>query len=148
MREIAEREGGEFLLKQDSDGHSFVHWAALGGHNALLEYLLEKGVPINESSENEYGPRPIHWACVHGHVVTVDFLLERGVPIDCTDLNHCSPLLVAAQYGQSLVVSYLLQKGANRLHVDINGDNALHWSSMKGESESHSQTSFCAASTL
>lgn len=72
---------------------------------------------------------------MHGHVVTVDFLLGRGVPIDCTDLNHCSPLLVAAQYGQSLVVSYLLQKGANRLHVDINGDNALHWSAMKGQPE-------------
>ena len=132
MKEIGEKEGNEFVQKRDPEGHTLIHWAALGGHNEIINYLLEKGVPLNEHSDNDYGPRPIHWACVHGHAITVDLFLEQGVPIDVTDLNGCSPLIIAAQYGQSLCVSYLVQKGANKFHVDINGDSALHWAAFKG----------------
>ena len=137
VKEISEQEGNEFVQKRDPEGHTLIHWAALGGHNEIINYLLEKGVPLNEHSDNDYGPRPIHWACVHGHAVTVDLFLEQGVPIDVTDLNGCSPLVIAAQYGQSLCVSYLLQKGANKFHVDINGDSALHWAAFKGACIAH-----------
>lgn len=133
VREIVEKEGDDYVQKQGKEGHTFAHWAALGGHNVLLEYLLDKGAPLNDHSDNDYGPRPIHWACVHGHVIVVEMLLEKGVPIDVMDLNGCSPLIVAAQYGQSLMVSYLLQKGANKFHTDINGDTALHWAAFKGK---------------
>lgn len=134
-KEVIEKEGDEFAQRFDTEGHTFLHWAALAGHNHIVEYLLEKGVPINSHSQNDYGPRPIHWACAQGHVRTVDLFLEKGVPIDCTDLNGCSPLIIAAQYGQSLAISYLLQKGANKFQVDINGDNALHWAAYKGMKE-------------
>ena len=135
VREVLDTEEGVALLqRKDKEGHTPLHWACLGGYNNICELLIEKGCPINEHSDNDYGPKPIHWACVRGHVVTVDFLIERGVHIDSTDLNGCSPLIVASQYGQSLVVSYLLQKGANRFHTDVDQDTALHWASYKGES--------------
>lgn len=132
VREIVEKEGNELLQKRDEEGHTFVHWAALGGSNDVLEFLLDRGCPINQHSENDYGPKPIHWACVHGHVVTLDIFLERGVPLDSLDLNGCTPLIISAQYGQSLCISYLLQKGANKFHLDNNGDSALHWAAFKG----------------
>lgn len=132
VKEVVEKEGDAFVTKQDEDGHTFVHWAALGGYNEVVNYLLDKGAPLNEHSDNDYGPRPIHWACVHGQITTIDLFVEKGVPVDTTDLNGCSPLLVAAQYGQSLAISYLLQKGANKFHVDVNGDSALHWACFKG----------------
>ena len=127
-----EKEDADFVQRIDKEGHTLLHWAALAGNNDMIEYLLEKGVPLNEHSHNDYGPRPIHWACVHGNVKTIDLFLEKGVPIDTTDLNGCTPLIVSAQYGQSLSISYLLQKGANKFHVDINGDTALHWAAFKG----------------
>lgn len=132
MKAIVEREEDGFVAKHNEDGHTFVHWAALGGYNEVITYLLDKGAPLNEHSDNDYGPRPIHWACVQGNITTINLFVERSVPIDTTDLNGCSALLVAAQYGQSLAVSYLLQKGANKFHVDGNGDSALHWASFKG----------------
>lgn len=132
VQEIVEKEGDEIVCRRDAKGHFPIHWAALGGFNNLIEFFLEKGTSLNEHSLNDYGPRPIHWACVNGHVVTVDLFLEKGIHIDTTDLNGCSPLLIASQYGQSLVVSYLLQKGANKFHSDINGDTALHWAAFKG----------------
>ncbi len=133
VREIVDREGNEFLLQRDQEGHTFVHWAALGGANNVLEFLLDRGCPINEQSRNDYGPKPIHWACVHGHAATLDLFLERGVPIDSLDANGCTPLIISAQYGQSLCISYLLQKGANKFLVDINGNSPLHWAAFKGE---------------
>lgn len=132
VKELVEKEDEAFVQKRDEDGHTFVHWASLGGYNEIINYLLEKGAPLNEHSDNDYGPQPIHWACVHGNITTVDLFIENGVPIDTTDLNGCSALLVAAQYGQSLAITYLLQKGANKFHVDVNGDSALHWASFKG----------------
>ena len=133
VTEIIEREGVDFVQRLDKEGHTFLHWASLSGNNELIEYLLDKGIPLNEHSHNDYGPRPIHWACVRGNVKTIDLFLEKGVPIDTTDLNGCTPLIVSAQYGQSIGISYLLQKGANKFHVDVNGDTALHWAAFKGK---------------
>lgn len=133
VSEIVEKEGVDFVQRIDKEGHTFLHWAALSGNNDLIEYLLDKGVPLNEHSHNDYGPRPIHWACVRGNVKSIDLFLEKGVPIDTTDLNGCTPLIVSAQYGQSIGISYLLQKGANKFHVDVNGDTALHWAAFKGK---------------
>lgn len=127
------KEGSDFACRRDLEGHTFVHWAALGGYHELIEFLVEKGVPLNGHSKNDFGPLPIHWACAQGHIMTVEYFLEKGIHIDATDLNGCSPLIVCAQYGESLCLSYLLQKGANKFHVDINGDSALHWASFKGK---------------
>ena len=132
VKEMLEKEGDAFCSRIDLEGHTLVHWAALGGFNELIDLLVEKGAPLNKPSNNDYGPLPIHWACVHGHIMTVEYFLEKGVHIDATDLNGCSPLIVSAQYGASLCVTYLLQKGAQKFHVDTNGDSSLHWASFKG----------------
>lgn len=129
---MLDREDLDFVKRVDVEGHTFVHWAALSGSHELVDYLVEKGAPLNSHSKNDYGPLPIHWACAKGHVMAVEYFLDKGVHIDATDLNGCSPLIIAAQYGESLCISYLLQKGANKFHVDINGDSALHWASFKG----------------
>ena len=97
-----------------------------------MECLLANGAPDNEHSDNSYGPKPIHWACVRGHITIINMLLERDIPIEECDHNGCTPLIIAAQYGQSLVISFLLQKGANKYHMDINRDTALHWAAYKG----------------
>ena len=132
VSELLNQHGSSFAAKLDIEGHTLVHWAALGGFHDLVDFLVEQGAPLNQQSNNDYGPLPIHWACVHGHILTVEYFLNKGIDIDATDRNGCTPLTVSAQYGESLCVSYLLQKGANKFHVDINGDSALHWASFKG----------------
>lgn len=133
MQDIVDKHGAEILTQRDSEGHTIAHWAALGGYLHVMEYILENGCPDNEHSDNSYGPKPIHWACVRGHITIINLLLERDVPLEECDYNGCTPLIIAAQYGQSLVVSFLLQKGADKYHMDINKDTALHWAAYKGE---------------
>lgn len=132
IKKILEEDDVAILQQVDSEGHTLVHWAALAGHVDLVKFLVDSGAPINEHSRNDYGPCPIHWGCVNGHIGVIGFFLDRGIPVDTADLNGCSPLIIAAQYGQSLAISYLLQKGANRFHTDVNGDGALHWAAFKG----------------
>ena len=60
-------------------------------------------------------------------------LLTKGhADIEAKDSSGCTPLLIAAQYGQVEVVAFLLQKGAQLLALDKSGDTALHWASYKG----------------
>ena len=75
---------------------------------------------------------PIHWAVIRGHVGVVDVLLTEGVDVDVRDARGQSPLLVACANGQTTLVGYLLEKGANRHLVDNDGDTCIHWAAYKG----------------
>jgi ankyrin repeat protein len=95
--------------------------------------MIEVKGLIDDPSDNELGQRPIHWACVNGHVAAVDILCQAGVDLDVTDNKGCTPLIVACQYGKTMLAGYLMGKGARLQIVDRDGDNALHWASFKGE---------------
>ena len=76
---------------------------------------------------------PLHWACTEASIPHVALLLTKGhADIEAKDSSGCTPLLIAAQYGQVEVVAFLLQKGAQLLALDKSGDTALHWASYKG----------------
>lgn len=57
---------------------------------------------------------------------------QKGVPVDIRDHKGCTPLIVAAQYGQTSLAAYLIGKGAALYLTDVEGDTALHWASFKG----------------
>ncbi|XP_078718997.1 palmitoyltransferase Hip14-like [Lampetra fluviatilis] len=145
-QEIVESEGIASLSRRDAAGHTAAHWAALGGHVAVLRYFAECGgggggggtgatLAVNAPSDAEPGSRPIHWAATNGHVAAMEALLVAGVPIDEPDQRGCTPLVVAAQFGQTALAGYLLGRGAALQACDTEGDNALHWAAFKGHCE-------------
>jgi palmitoyltransferase ZDHHC13/17 len=76
---------------------------------------------------------PLHWACTESSIPHVALLLGKGAAdIEARDSSGCTPLLIAAQYGQVEVVAFLLQKGAQLQALDKSGDTALHWAAYKG----------------
>ncbi|XP_059170532.1 uncharacterized protein LOC131952064 isoform X1 [Physella acuta] len=135
VQSLAEQYGLPVLALRDDKGHTPVHWACLGGHTAILRYMIENKVPIDEPSSNDLGAKPIHWACVNGHIAIVDILTQAGVDLDSVDHKNCTPLIVAAQYGQTMLAGYLMGKGARLQLTDKDGDNALHWAAFKGHNE-------------
>ena len=52
--------------------------------------------------------------------------------IDETDQKGVTPLIVACQYGMTMLAAYLIGKGAGLQLVDSDGDSALHWAAFKG----------------
>lgn len=131
-KQIVKDEGPQVLYSSDAKGHSPLHWASLAGYNDIVKFFIESNAPVNKESKNDLAPKPIHWACVNGHIVTVDILLQNGAPIDVTDNRNCTPLIIASQYGKTMLVGYLIGKGARKDLTDVDGDSALHWACFKG----------------
>lgn len=112
-------------------GHTLAHWAAKRGDMEVLELLISKGAPYLEPSEDEVAMCPIHWACTEGRLEVVRFLVDKGVSINCVDGSGCTPLLIAAQYGQSDVAAFLIKKKADTSILDKNHDSAMNWAAYK-----------------
>ena len=69
------------------------NWACQYGHTAVVEFLLEHGVSVND-------PRQIgvYWAAHGGHVEIVRALLKRNPPLDVRDASfNATPLGWAVQ---------------------------------------------------
>jgi len=87
-----------------------VHLAAVGGHERVLEYLLDRGVDPGVPDAN--GSTPLHHAAEQGHCEAVRLLLSKGVDVD--PVNHLGTSLhLAAAKDRDQVVKILLEHGAD-----------------------------------
>ncbi|KAF7184660.1 hypothetical protein CNMCM7691_005972 [Aspergillus felis] len=89
------------------NGDTAVHFAALGGHASLVEYLLE--ARVDADVVNNTGDTPLLWAAGGGHADVVRELLRTGeVNPDAWDRLNRAPLIWAAARGFDNVVEELL----------------------------------------
>lgn len=109
--------------------------AAWRGHTTALRWMLQQGAEIAAISDNAMGATAVHLAICGGYFETLHFLLEQGAGVDAKDKQQCTPLLVAAQYGEIMCAHLLLRHGADAQAVDENGDTAMHWVAYKGHYE-------------
>ena len=76
----------------------------------------------------DFGPAtqpPHNYACFWGMVEVVRLLLERGADVNCKDVAHKrTALMVAVAAGQTQVVEFLVQKGADADPLSVSGDTA------------------------
>lgn len=120
----------------ESNGLSPWLVAAWQGHTTALRWMLEQGAATDAVSDNAMGASAAHLAICGGHFETLHFLLECGdASVDAQDKQQCTPLIVAAQYGEIMCAHLLLRHGADPLAVDENGDTAMHWVAYKGHYE-------------
>ena len=112
-----------FLSQRDADGHTLMHWAAKRGDLDLVRFLAEKGAPLFGTSADGVGMEPIHWAVTDGHLPVLHYLVSKGAYLNARDKQLCTPLLIAAQYGQTEVVAYLVKNGADTTLLDTNNDS-------------------------
>lgn len=119
----------------DDIGMSPIFSAVTGPNPKVVEFLISKGVDVNEKSE--LGFTPIAFAIQKYRFETVKLLLNNGVDINAKIYSGLTPLHFAVKDIKNLeLISYLITNGAN-----INSkDNFLHISPLQVAKEAKNET--------
>ncbi|KAM6170046.1 ankyrin repeat and SAM domain-containing protein 6 [Rhynchocyon petersi] len=94
----------------DEAGNTALQFAAAGGHEPLVRFLLRRGASVN--SRNHYGWSALMQAARFGHVSVAHLLLDHGADINAQNRLGASVLTVASRGGHLGVVKLLLEAGA------------------------------------
>ncbi|KAM9207423.1 ankyrin repeat and SAM domain-containing protein 6 isoform 2-T2 [Dugong dugon] len=101
----------------DEAGNTALQFAAAGGHEPLVRFLLRRGASVN--SRNHYGWSALMQAARFGHVSVAHLLLDHGADVNAQNRLGASVLMVASRGGHLGVVKLLLEAGA---FVDPSGE--------------------------
>jgi ankyrin repeat protein len=104
---------------------------AFNGHTMVADALLRAGAQVD--LRDEMGRTPLMFASTGPYLPTVTLLVEHGAEVNATDAGEqWSSLMFAAGEGQTEVVLYLLERGADPTLKDIDGDTAASFAGQRG----------------
>ena len=72
-------------------GESALHLACQSGDQTTVELLLDKGLDIEQKSNN--GITPLLKAALHGHADLLEFLISKGTNFNLVYFDDCSTRL-------------------------------------------------------
>ncbi|WP_135229725.1 ankyrin repeat domain-containing protein [Deinococcus fonticola] len=110
---MEELEADPQLLQAFSpDGFTALGLAAFFGHQELTTELLRRGADVHAASRNAMQVQPLHSAVAGNHLGTVQALLQAGADVNAVQQDGFTPLMGAAQNGNTDLVALLLAHGA------------------------------------
>jgi phosphoglycolate phosphatase-like HAD superfamily hydrolase len=122
------------LLAADETGNNPLLWAAEGGHESSVQYILNVGMSNSGDCEGGYssinhrgflGATALSRAARHGHVAVLDHLTKHCSNINVPNDKLQYPLHTAAFRRQRACVHKLLKAGADAHAVDGKGRTPL-----------------------
>jgi len=93
----------------NKQGETPLMMASINGDLPLVKTLVLK----NKAQLDHISWTPLHYACAKGHLDIAQFLIANGAKVDSLSLGGTTPLMMAVQSGNELLVKLLLDKGAN-----------------------------------
>ncbi len=145
------REAGASIEAGDADLWAPLHYAVYRDDLPAVEYLIEKGAPVNAvnsldvtpvflarslpvlkmlvekgahvNARHKKGGTPLHNA---PNIMCAEFLLENGALADVPDNDGMTPLHIFCEKGNLPVVRLLVSRGASLETRDLAGDAPLH----------------------
>ncbi|KAI6650877.1 Transient receptor potential cation channel [Oopsacas minuta] len=106
---------------KDSDGHTVLHTAVLGGNKSCVNQCLRLGFRLDE--EDNDGAQCIHLAAQLGRVNIAEILLStKRQDLSSIDRSQNTPLHYAARYNRENMIKFLLRRGSdpNAQNLDSN----------------------------
>ena len=86
----------------------------------IATYFLSKGAEVNAVG-GELLSTPLQWAVRQGHVSMVVLLMQHGADPSILDGEGCAGIHLAAQFGFTAIMSYIVAKGVSVNVQDKNG---------------------------
>jgi ankyrin repeat protein len=97
---LAQLRKGANPNEQDSRGMTALMIAAERGHTAIVQTLLDQGADI-QAKEARQGRTALFLAVAHGHTPVVQALLSKGADVKEKDNSGWTPLMLAAERGDT-----------------------------------------------
>jgi ankyrin repeat protein len=91
--------------QKDKINQSPLYYTSREGKFKTSEYLISKGVPVNEP--DLYAQTPIYYACRDGRLNVVKLLVENGADLNIIDKYGQSALFYAIKEGKADVVDFI-----------------------------------------
>jgi len=109
IKKLFNSKGVACLEAKDEEGCSPLHYAAMGGHKEVTEYLIDNNSAVNAS--DAAGCTPLHAAAMLGHIEIIRLLIARGADVDIMSAEIGSALDCALAYQQNECATYLKNLG-------------------------------------
>ena len=114
-------------VSRDKNGLTPVHWAADGGHDDLLLWMLRKGAPVDiEDTVSGWTPL-MRVACLSGNEDVAETLILKGADVNHLDKSGKTVLMAASMNGHFGLVRLLIEKGADIYLKNKEGKTALEF---------------------
>ncbi|CAK1547186.1 unnamed protein product [Leptosia nina] len=117
----------------DENNRLLIHWAALGGNENLVDYLLDCGSPVDPVDDTN--ATPLILAASAGRYEVVRLLIGKKANVNHKTSRHQTSLHYASSKGHKEVVKILINVDANVNIPDVLGATALHRASAQGRSD-------------
>ena len=111
------------LISKSNETISALQGACVGGHLAVVEYLLDNGVDMH--GRNTTSVPPIHFAAEYNHPDIINLLLQKGVNLNARDSFGRTACHVAVMSSSMEATRRLIDAGCDLELRDNHGDTVL-----------------------
>ncbi|PFX12027.1 Ankyrin-2 [Stylophora pistillata] len=115
---------------KDEMGRTPLINLVLNGNIQAVKGLIKRGA--DPSLMDNHGWSLLHFAAYCGDPHVINLILTHVPGIESKAANGATPLLIAVCHGKLQGVKYLLERGANPLTKNNNGQDALFFASSRG----------------
>jgi len=103
-------------------------------HYPIAKYLMEHGMDANHTTWHHV--TMLHDMAQEGDIAKAELLLDHGADIDALEKEYCStPLGLAARWGNTEMVEFLLKRGADPGKAAAPWATPLAWARQKGHGD-------------
>ncbi|KAI9337551.1 ankyrin repeat-containing domain protein [Obelidium mucronatum] len=110
----------------DRDAWTPLHYAAEGGHDAIIAILLKAGASVNAKTKSS-STTALHLTSIHGNAKAVSLLIDAGADLDTPNNTFLStPLHHSARFGHFDICRILIEKGATKTPPNNELNTPIH----------------------
>ena len=105
----------------NKSGENPLMMASIEGELPLVELLVIK----KKAQVNKTGWAPLHYACTTGKLSVAEFLVANGAKVNALSPSDTTPLMMAVNSGNEMLIKFLLDNGADLRMRNHEGYSAI-----------------------